>query len=334
MRKTKPYSKSKYYSGTKVLKEKKKFELEVLPKVRLKKELTYDEQIDYMEYKGIKFNLISKKDAKDMLMNRNYYFKLSVYRKLFKKGDNNKYIFLDFKHLIDLSSIDMGIRYFLLQMTLDVEHAAKVSLIHDLTQNSRVNDYLIVSQFKNKNKNFFQNIEKRFAHTKYMTDFHSKRQSQISYWVLIELLDMGGLVTFLNFYVNHVVYKTGAISTDVKNSQKLLVYAKNIRNCTAHSNPFIYNIFDNKIAARSQLVSYANVIGIDSKTIRFDKVNDLVALFQLHKYLCSDILSHRRYKEGMELFIRSKRMKQYYVENEKLKNTSKIFKVLLDFLIR
>lgn len=51
-------------------------------------------------------------------------------------------MFLDFSHLVDLSSIDMGIRYFLLQMVLDVEHSIKVQIIDDLTNNPNVDPYL------------------------------------------------------------------------------------------------------------------------------------------------------------------------------------------------
>ncbi|MGX7025718.1 Abi family protein [Vagococcus hydrophili] len=332
MRTSKSYSKSVYYSGTEKLKMKQRVEFEILPKVKLKKALTVDEQISYMEYKGIKFNMTSKQEAKKILENLNYYFKVSVYRKFFNKNNASGYDLLDFKMLTDLASIDMGVRYFLLQLTLDVEHAAKVALINDLTKNSRVDEYLIVTQFKNTDKNYFKMISKRFSGTKYMKDFHDKRRDQISFWVLIELLDMGGLVKFLKFYVNNPIYNTKPIAINVKNASSLLVYTKNIRNCTAHSNPFIYNIFERRVPASNQLVSYANVMGIDSNTVRYDKVNDLVSLFHLHKYLCSEELSGRRKREGLELVKRSKRLGVYYKGNVKLEKTVEIFNILLDCL--
>lgn len=333
MRRTKSYSKSIYYSGTEKLKIKQNVESEILPKVKVKKSLTVDEQIKYMEYKGIKFNLISKQEAKAILENLNYYFKISVYRKLFNKNYSNRYDFLDFKMLTDLASIDMGVRYFLLQLTLDVEHATKVALINDLTKNSRVDEYLIVRQFKNTDRVFFESISRRFSRTKYMKNFHGKRGNQISFWVLIELLDMGGLVKFLNFYVSNPLYNTSPISTNVRNASNLLVYTKNIRNCTAHSNPFIFNIFERRVPSSNQLVSYASNMGIDSSTIRFDKVNDLVSLFHLHKYLCSDVLSNRRKNEGQLLVDRSKQLGQYYKGNIKLEKTAEIFDILLDYLM-
>lgn len=335
MKISKPYAKSIYYSGTKKLKQNLRIELNLLPKVKKKEVLSIKEQILYMKYKGISFQLIDEVQSTKILGDLNYYFKISVYRKFFTKKYSNKYINLDFKMLTDLASIDMGVRYFLLQLTLDIEHAVKTAIIKELTNNPLVNDgYLIVRQFKNKESGVYKQVRHRFKNTKYMKDFHSKRENQLSYWILIELLDMGGLTKFLDFYLSSTFYGKGNVSIDVRNSNKLLIYIKNIRNCTAHSNPFIFNIFDNRIPSSSQLVSYAANIGIDSHFTRYDKVNDLVALFHLHKYLCSDVLNKRRKSEGEKLLLRSQRMKMYYKGNVKLRDTYTIFQVLLDTLVK
>lgn len=51
----------------------------------LKPMLTPSELIDHLEEKGIKFELISKEEAKKYLEDNNNYFKLVSYRKKFSE---------------------------------------------------------------------------------------------------------------------------------------------------------------------------------------------------------------------------------------------------------
>lgn len=302
---------------------------QILPKVRAKQKLTVDEQIDYMKFKGITFNIIDESAAKSVLTETNYYYKLSVARKLFEKGFNDKYKLLDFSFLVDLSSIDMGIRYFLLQMTLDIEHSIKVALIDELTKNPKIDPYLIVQQFKNKNKNFYKNIIGRFSKTEYKKDMYSKRGKDIPYWVLLEIMDMGGLIKFLNFYTS----KFKATTTLSKTSE-IALFAKNIRNCCAHSSAFIYNVYDpqTRILSNPRMITYGERMGINSNDIQFRKINDLVALFYLHKIFCTDLLNNRRVKEGKIFLERCDRNRIYYSSNKYLKKEREIFIKLLDYL--
>lgn len=301
----------------------------ILPKVRVKQKLSIDEQIIYMKYKGITFNLINEVDAKNILSKTNYYYKLSVSRKLFDKGLNNQYKLLDFSFLVDLSSIDMGIRYFLLQMCLDIEHSLKVALIDELTTNPRVDAYTIVRQFKNRNKLFYNDIVKRFSRTEYMKDMYSKRGMDIPFWVLLEILDMGGLIRFLSFYT-----KKNKATKNLNSANNIAIYAKNIRNCCAHSSAFLYNMVDDncRIPANSRIVTYGKHMEISSKDSQYRKINDLIALFYLHKILCTNTLNNRRSGEGKNLIDRAMQKSDYYSSNEKLKRSKAIFSKLLDYL--
>lgn len=88
--------------------------------------------VKHMQEKGIKFEITSPKDARYMLDNINYYFKLASYRVNFPKDSNGKYINLDFAYLTDLASIDMQLRDYLLDLSLDIEHGIKVILLHQI----------------------------------------------------------------------------------------------------------------------------------------------------------------------------------------------------------
>lgn len=302
---------------------------QIIPKVQAKQKLTIEEQIDYMKYKGITFNAIKESEAKKILSETNYYYKISVVRKLFKKNYSNKYMFLDFSHLVDLSSTDMGIRYFLLQMVLDVEHSIKVQIINDLTNNPNVDPYLIVKQFKNRNSGFYKNTIERFERTAYRKDMYSKRGKNIPFWVLLEIMDMGGLILFLKFYGGKF-----KVTSDLNTTSGIALYAKNIRNCCAHSGSFIYNIYDplTRIPSNPRIITYGTIMGIESNDVRFRKINDLVSLFYLHKIFCTNKLNERRFNEGQNLLERCEKNRMYYSSNEQLKKERKTFIKLLDYL--
>ena len=82
---------------------------------------TSNELIEHMKNKEIKFNIISEIEAKKILENNNYYFKLAAYRNNYFKKPNREYIDLEFAYLRELSIIDMELRHLVLEMALDIE---------------------------------------------------------------------------------------------------------------------------------------------------------------------------------------------------------------------
>lgn len=95
--------------------------------------LTASEQIDHLKSRGVHFSLMSEDDARAYLEKNSNYFRLRAYRLGFPKVEEGnrkgEYANLDFKMLVDLSIVDMLLRYEMLPLTLDVEHFAKVKLL-------------------------------------------------------------------------------------------------------------------------------------------------------------------------------------------------------------
>ena len=108
---------------------------------------SFEELYELMVSKGIKFNITGKNDAIKTLKERNYYYKLTVYKRNFKRNNNNQFIDLEFSYLEDLARTDMELRHLCNQTALDIEHALKTFLITAVTENSKEDGYKIVSSF-------------------------------------------------------------------------------------------------------------------------------------------------------------------------------------------
>ncbi len=109
--------------------------------------LSIDEQINHLKSKGVTFRLCSEEEAAAYLTDRTYFFKIAAYRVLFQKRvggtRDGQYIDLDFGYLKSLASLDRNLRYALLPLTLDVEHAARTKLMRIATAQEEEDGYSI-----------------------------------------------------------------------------------------------------------------------------------------------------------------------------------------------
>ena len=149
---------------------------------------TSDELISHMKIKGIKFDIAKEEDAKVFLQNNNYYMKLASYRANYdKQKSSDKYINLDFAYLQELSTIDMHLRYLILQMCLDVEHALKTRLLKDIEDNPEEDGYDIIRRFVTKYERSCQNIQKHKS-SEYCRELIEKYYPYFPAWVFVELI--------------------------------------------------------------------------------------------------------------------------------------------------
>lgn len=202
--------------------------------------LDFSEQIECLKAKGISFDLCSEEEAMDYLANRTFFFKLTAFRVLFKKrvgGERDgQYVGLDFRHLLDLASLDRDLRYTILPLTLDVEHAAttKIMRIASWRENrdsyAVSRDYMASLNHKERNRRkgdlsslkmdgFAGDLIKKFG-----TD-----PAKIPLWANLELFSFGGL--------NDVyLYCSGRWNDEeMKHEHYMLRQAQSIRNACAHS---------------------------------------------------------------------------------------------------
>lgn len=170
--------------------------------------------------KGIKFEETSEDEAIQYLRYKNNYFRLASYRKNYDKymaGPNiGKYIDLDFAYLIELSAIDMHLRFQIIKMCLDIEHSLKVLLLSEFEKDSE-DGYEIVKDFLDRNKWIIEDIYRK-RNSPYVGDLignwfsfethfsaigkliFDKVEIRCPIWAFLEIVTFGEFIKFYDFY--------------------------------------------------------------------------------------------------------------------------------------
>ena len=293
----------------------------------MKQLLSIEELIQHMKNRGITFNEISENDAKQFLQNNNYYMKLAAYRANYDKCDTGKrqgqYKKLDFGYLKELSTIDMYLRYIVMDMCLDIEHVIKVRLIKNITNNPSEDGYDIVRKFiaQDDNLRILKNIRSHKS-GEYCKDLIEKYYPYFPVWVFVELISFGDLLYFCSFYEK--IYGVQIINN------KLMNTVRDVRNAAAHSNCLL-NKMTEKIDSTKQVNNEISsfIIGMKniSKTSRVNNLsykftNSFVTVLYVYDSLMNEIPKQKRYKEIQEFMNgRVVKNKQFFQSNSKFYNT-------------
>ncbi|MCA9766765.1 MAG: Abi family protein [Carnobacterium sp.] len=287
--------------------------------------LTNLELIKHMRDKGITFDVMTDKLALEKLNDSNYYFKLGAYRLNYEKNEQQKYIDLDFAYLDDLASLDMRFRYIIMQVSLDLEHTLKTKILSSIGDNEAEDGYEIVKQFE-----VSKNVDTHDILTKHNTPFYLDRIQRkyvedSSIWVLMELMTMGNLSKFIEFYYEYTSFK----KKKWKEASLLFRYAKNIRNAAAHSNPILIDLYGKRKYLDSEgktknvkldqiIVNRNSLMKIDKEVYQNPKVNDFLCLMYLHNQYANKGSKLNKIALLEDFSKQCTIHKEYYEKNEKL----------------
>ena len=202
--------------------------------------LTIDEQILDMQKKGITFEKTSVDEARKFLKENTYYFKLKAYGRDYDKYSatekKGQYINLDFAYLQELSTLDMYLRKLILSMALDIEHALKVQLLYDLSENPDEDGYSIANEYLSVDyirvKNLHDKIGKSV--TSDLVKKHKEKDDKYSLWELVEILSFGEFIDLYQLYYSKYKRKIEYSS--------FLWSVKFLRNASAHNNCIINSL--------------------------------------------------------------------------------------------
>ncbi|MBO0461223.1 Abi family protein [Enterococcus sp. DIV1271a] len=270
---------------------------------------SFEDLIDELVLKGIGFNIMNKSEAKKILSNLNYYYKLTVYRRNFKRDADGKYVNLEFSYLTDLASVDMQLRYILLTATLDIEHAMKTFLITHITENLNEDGYKIVNKFFHSTltTSYEMNREKILHKIKekshYQRKLYEAHKDSLSIWVLVEVMSFGEFTRLFEFYFK----KYSITEFEIRRMSGIIHAVKRIRNSCAHNNPLLFYLSRNELEHPNRIISdYCKKAKIGEAFYRCVKVHDIVAVLYAHDFFVKGIGTRKfRHKELLNLTIRS-----------------------------
>lgn len=275
------------------------------------RKLSFDKLYEELkDVKGIMFTGITKEEAIAILTDLNYYYKLTVYKRSFKRDkETGKFIELEFKTLCSIASVDMQLRYLFANACMDIEHALKTYIISHITNNEEVDGFEIVNRFihsttEKANPLTLDGImSKAKFPTHYQYNMYQVHKETPPIWVVMEMMSFGDLVRFFAFYFK--LYPTEDFKLVPMTS--ILMGVKNIRNMSVHNNPFLFDLSIGEIKRPNEYVkSYGKEEGIGELFYRALKVNDTLSVFYAHRFFVKGEGSRKyRLKEFKELIDRT-----------------------------
>ncbi|MCI6830514.1 MAG: Abi family protein [Clostridiales bacterium] len=306
--------------------------------------LSVDEQIKRLMNNGIQFEKISIEGAKRYLSNNNNYFKLTSYRKNFIKDQcgrrAGKYIDLDFAYLKDLAIIDMRLRYLLLEMALDIEHYAKLKLLHEI-ENSTEDGYQIVADYMESLKptdpeepDHYKQLCHELSRNRgnpYCGNMIKKYDGNYPVWVFIEVIPFGRFAYFYQFCAERLGNK------HMHNESYLLLDIRMLRNACAHNNCILNDLIPTELEKKANLrvLSKLSEAGI-TKDVRKRKmsnirVRQITTLLYLHSEIVTSEGVHKAVAKKLhEMTRRMIEHNEYYKNNDTVRTTMEFFKKVVD----
>lgn len=305
--------------------------------------LSTDNQIKHLESKGVRFNLISKTDAKSYLLKNNNYFRIKSYCKGFptinEGSHKSKFANLDFKMLIDLSIIDMMLRNTMLKMTLDIEHFSKIELL-EYIESKNEDGYKIVREFiasydVSENEVISNRLKRELdlrSKDPYIGSLISKYPDHnYPIWVFLEVIPFGTYIYFVKFCAKYFNEK------GFRDDFYLLQNVKSLRNACAHNNCIINDLSPNTAAYSpnrllTQAVARIPTIGASQRKKRLsnERLKHIATTLLLHYQKVSDGVKEHTKDDLNKLVERMFKHIDYYSGNGQITSSFNLIKKLID----
>lgn len=241
--------------------------------------------------KGVKFKYTNEIDAEDYFLYQNNYMRTAAFRKNYEKYQTGihkgKYINLDFAYLTELATIDMHLRFLLLRMCIDIEHALKVQLVREIETNFLEDGYTIVNEVYTKFKSFKNNTliksdspnckDLIASSFKFATTYNQYRNGYVkmsseisdidcSVWTFLEICSFGDLMKFYRHY-----YTKYCLLPSIEDG--ILNSVKSIRNTCAHNNCLFFNLKNKDTTPAKTIINYVAKVPSVGKSLRDNQLS-------------------------------------------------------------
>lgn len=284
-----------------------------------------ENRLSKFEERKIKFDIVSREEAKDFLTNNTYLYKISLYKDNFYTKNNREFIDLDFAYLKDLSTIDMHIRYSFLKLCLDIEHGIKTTILAYFNKKNSSDGYSIVDRYiqskhdKKNNNLSIKELQLKILEYASLPTHHLNKlyieikdgiKAKINIWELIECVSINELIEF------YIFFKKSEINKNVDRSFNSILYAfRHVRNICAHNSPFLIDL-DSQLSGQNTTLKELLKPKKPEIDLSNKKIMDIASLLYLHKeFVTSDGIRGHRKRELKELLERVNRNPSYYTES-------------------
>ncbi len=231
---------------------------------------TIDEQIELLRSRNL--NIENEENAKEMLLNNNYYYLINGYKDLFLDKNSKTETFhkgTTLEEIYSLYEFDRKIRIIFLEYILLIERKIDTYIAYEFSKNYGHKDYLISENFNNISKNkelidkFLNDISLEISHqyknSNKMVIHYLDTYKYIPLWVLIRILSFGKVSKFYSFMKqkeqNNVSRKFNISSEVLK---IYLINLGNVRNICAHDE----KLYDVILTKRIGITEYHKKLGL------------------------------------------------------------------------
>ena len=295
--------------------------------------LTVPQIIDYCKNDlGITFNIMDEQTAQEFLQKNNYFFRLKQYTEICtEKTKSGKYQYLDFGHLVELSTIDMFLRKLLLKMTIDLEHYLKVNLVNDCQTNPDDDGYGVVKAFFEKEPYIQKTVEKGNNFSCYSGMDIDQCLAYPAVWNVVELLGFHDFTYFYSFY-----YEYFHLKSEFKSHIDSI---RRIRNAAAHNSCMLCNFkpgkypFDPEISFELAGANLGVSPGTITANLKIPLINDFAVMLSVYtRLITSPMVKQKTFEEIKDFFdTRMVYHKDYFEKFTNIKNAYTFARKLLDY---
>lgn len=286
-------------------------------------------QVEHLRSKGVKFNLMTQSEAEDYLARNSNYFRLRAYRTGFPKVPEGKrkgeYVNLDFKMLVDLSIVDMLLRYEMLPIVLDIEHFSKVKLLNAIEMHGE-DGYEIVHDFIRSYdavspagdvSNSLEDEIRRLGKSPYLSGLVA-RYCDFAYpaWVFIEIITFGTFIYFYKFCAERFNDR------EMRDYFYLLQSVRTLRNACAHNSCILNDLvsgspmYKARYAVTRALGSVPGVSAAMRKSrMNNDRMQEIATALYVHHIVASEGVKTHRGESLRQFKERMNRHVDYYQGN-------------------